>query len=158
MTQATTQETTGRDLDPADDVALRNLIARYAYRADAGDLDGFAALFTEDGSWTRENTPPAASGGSGLPSETVTGAVALKAMIQASIIDRFQRKFRHQMTDMLIEAGKGPDAARGFSRALITNWRDGPGQIAMCAQYSWVFRRTGSGWRIASASVYVLPD
>lgn len=141
-----------------DDAALRNLVARYAYRADAGDLDGFAALFTEDGSWTRENTPPAGNGGSGLPAETVVGAEALKAMIRASIIERFQRKFRHQMTDILIEPGAGPDEAKGLSRALISNWRDGPGQMAMCAAYTWAFRRTAAGWRIASASVRVLPE
>lgn len=141
-----------------DDAALRNLIARYAYRADAGDLDGFAALFTEDGSWTRENTPPAGAGGSGLPAETVRGAAALKAMIQASIVERFRRRFRHQMTDLLIEPGTGPDEALGQSRALISNWRDGPGQMAMCAAYRWQFRRTAEGWRIASASVRVLPD
>ena len=142
----------------ADDLACRNLIARYAYRADAGELEAFADLFTPDGTWTRENSPPVALGGSGLPSETMVGREKLKLMIENSIINRFNRKFRHQMTDVLIEPGDSPDHATGLSRALITDWRDGPGKIAMCAVYTWGFVRTTDGWRIKSASLRVLPE
>ena len=141
----------------ADDLACRNLIARYAHLADAGELDAFADLFTPDGSWTRENSPPAAHGGSGLPSETMVGHEKLKLMIENSIIKRFNRKFRHQMTDVLIEPGDSPDDAKGVCRALITDWREGPGKIAMCGSYSWRFTRTTDGWRFKSASVNVLP-
>ena len=144
-------------LPVADDLAVRNLIARYAHFADAGDLDAFANLFVPDGTWTRENSPPAALGGSGLPSETVVGHANLKTMIENSIIKRFNRKFRHQMTDVLIEPGKGPDEAKGLCRALITDWRDGPGKIAMCGAYTWTFIRTPDGWRFKSVSVNVLP-
>lgn len=140
-----------------DELAIRNLIARYAYAADAGDLDGFADLFTDDGSWTRENSPPAGQGGSGLPAETVSGRDALKLLIENSIIKKFDRKFRHQMTDVLVEATASPDGARARFRALITDWRDGPGKIAMCGQYSATFERTAKGWRFKSASVNVLP-
>jgi SnoaL-like domain len=144
-------------LPVADDLALRNLVARYAYFADAGDLDAFANLFVKDGSWTRENTPAAARGGSGLPAETVVGHDKIKTMIDESIIKRFNRKFRHQMTDVLIEPGDGPDDAKGRSRALITDWREGAGKIAMCGAYTWRFVRTPDGWRLKSASVNVLP-
>jgi hypothetical protein len=144
-------------LPVADELALRNLIARYAHFADAGDLDAFANLFVKDGTWTRENSPPVALGGSGLPSETVVGHDSLKSMIENSIIKRFNRKFRHQMTDVLIEPGNGPDEARGLCRALITDWRDGPGKIAMCGAYTSTFVRTPDGWRFKSVSVNVLP-
>jgi hypothetical protein len=144
-------------LPVVDELALRNLIARYAHFADAGDLDAFANLFVRDGTWTRENSPPTALGGSGLPSETVVGHDGLKAMIENSIIKRFNRKFRHQMTDVLIERGGGPDEARGLCRALITDWRDGPGKIAMCGAYTSTFVRTADGWRFKSVSVNVLP-
>lgn len=147
----------GRRLAPEDDVALRTLIARYAHVADAGDLDRFVALFTPDGSWTRENSPPASQGGSGLPQETKRGPEALREMIRASIIERFDRKFRHQMTDIVLSAGAGPDVAHGLCRALITDWREGPGKMAMSALYTWEFRR-GDDWKIAAASVRVLPE
>jgi hypothetical protein len=142
----------------ADELAMRNLLARYVHLADAGDLDGFAALFLADGTWRRENAPPAAQGGSGLPAETVTGHDELKRMIDNSIVKRFDRKFRHQMTDVLIEPGDGPDDVRGRCRALITDWRDGPGKIAMCGAYTFRFARTPHGWRFRSVSVRVLPE
>lgn len=145
-------------LDVACELEIRNLVARYPHYADAGDTERFAALFCEDGRWRRENVPPAAQGGSGLPAETHVGHAAIREMIEASIIRRFNRRFRHQMTDLLVEAGAGPDEATGRCRALITDWRDGPGKIAMCGHYSFVFRRTASGWRFAEVSVYVLPD
>lgn len=141
-----------------DDTALRTLIARYAHAADAGELDRFVALFTEDGSWTRENSPPASQGGSGLPQETKRGPEALRQMIQSSIIDSFNRRFRHQMTDIVITAGADADTAHGISRALITDWREGAGRMAMMGHYTWRFRRVDGDWRIASASVRVLPE
>ena len=148
----------GSRLPPEEDVALRTLIARYAHVADAGDLDRFTALFTEDGTWTRENSPPASQGGSGLPQETKRGEQALRAMIQSSIIDRFNRKFRHQMTDVVLTVGSDADTAHGLSRALITDWRDGAGKIAMNGLYTWRFQRVAGEWKIASASVRVLPE
>jgi ketosteroid isomerase-like protein len=144
-------------LPAADDIALRNLIARYAHYADAGDMDAFANLFTEDGTWTRENSPPATQGGSGLPSETVQGHAALKVMIETAIIKRFKRKFRHQMTDILIEPGNGPDDAKGLCRALITDWREGAGKIAMCGTYTLSFVRSPEGWRFKRVSINILP-
>ena len=146
-----------RQVAVEDELEMRNLLARYVHHADAGELDAFAALYTEDGTWTRENTPPASTGGSGLPAKTVRGHEAIKSMIEAAIIRRFKRMFRHQMTDVLIEAGDGPDDARGRCRTLITDWREGPGKIAMIGHYSFRFRRTPQGWRVASVSVGVLP-
>lgn len=140
-----------------DELAMRNLLARYVHFADAGDLDRFVGLFLDEGTWTRENSPPAAQGGSGLPAQTMTGHAEIRQMIQSSIIDRFDRKFRHQMTDVLIEPGNDPDEAIGRCRALITDWRDGPGKIAMCGAYTFRFARTEAGWRFRSVGVSVLP-
>lgn len=141
-----------------DELELRNLVAYYAHHADAGESDAFAALYTENGSWTRENSPPAEMGGSGLPAQTMLGSEELKTMIEESIIRRFKRKFRHQMTDVLIEAGEGPGEAQGRCRALITDWSQGAGRIAMMGQYTFRFCRTAEGWRFASVSVRVLPE
>lgn len=142
----------------SDDLALRNLVAKYAHYADAGELERFADLFIEEGTWTRENSPPASQGGSGLPAETFRGHGALKKMIENSIIKKFNRKFRHQMTDVLIEPGETDAFASVRLRALITDWRDGPGKIAMCGNYTCVAVKTQAGWRFKSVSVYVFPD
>jgi hypothetical protein len=147
-----------RYLPAADELAIRNLIAKYAIYADHGRADDFANLFVPDGSWTRENSPPVHLGGSGRPPETRSGHALLKDMIVAVIVDQFKCKFRHQMTDILVEPGEGSDSARAVFRALITNWRDGAGKLAMCGTYTCRFTRTGDGWRFVSVSIYVLPD
>jgi hypothetical protein len=46
----------------------------------------------------------------------------------------------------------------GHARALITDWREGPGKIAMFGKYDVRFRRTDVGWRISDMTVRVLPS
>ena len=143
---------------PADELQIRNLIARYAFATDGGDKEGFASLFLEDGSWRRENSPPAALGGSGLPSQTIRGRTGLMELIEASTIGRFQLKARHQMTDVLVEPGADENAAKVLFRALVTDWREGPGRVSMCVFYTAECVRTADGWKFASISARVLPE
>lgn len=142
----------------ADELALRNLVAQYAHLADAGDAEGFAALFTEDGSWRRENSPPAAKGGSGLPAQTYIGPTELALMITQSIVERFDCRFRHQMTDLWIEFEDDGERATGRCRALIADWRGDHGRLAMLGAYTFGFQRMKEGWKFYSASVRVLPE
>lgn len=139
-----------------DEIEIRNLVARYGPLADAGD-PAFIDLFTEDATWTRENSPPASLGGSGLPPETL-GRAAFGALMTEVMQKKFRQRMHHQFTDLFLEPGGTPDEARGYARALITDWRDGPGRFAMFGKYALRFARTDDGWRIRSASVYVLPD
>lgn len=145
-------------LPPADELQIRNLIARYALHTDAGDAEEFAKLYVQDGSWTRENSPPVALGGSGLPQQTFTGREALAELIVTSAINRFKRKARHQMTDVLVEPGKSTNEANIVFRALVTNWMDGPGKIAMCVHYRGTCVLTNEGWRFKDVSARVLPE
>jgi SnoaL-like domain len=145
-------------LAPADELQIRNLIARYALHTDEGDAEAFANLYVAEGTWTRENSPPVALGGSGLPKETFRGRPALAQLIVNSTINRFQRKVRHQMTDVLVEPGASPNEAVLNFRALVTNWMDGPGKIAMCVHYRGSSVRTGEGWLFKDISARVLPE
>jgi SnoaL-like domain len=145
-------------LPPADELQIRNLIARYALCTDAGEADEFANLYVIDGTWTRENSPPAALGGSGLPRQTFRGREALAELIVTSAINRFQRKARHQMTDVLIEPGTSANEAKIVFRALVTNWMDGPGKIAMSVHYRGTCVLTNEGWRFKDVSARVLPE
>jgi hypothetical protein len=139
-----------------DELEIRNLFARYGHLADAGD-PGFIELFTEDATWTRENSPPASMGGSGLPPETI-GRDQLGALMTEVMQKKFRQRMHHQFTDFYVEPGAHGDDALGHARALITDWRDGPGKFSMFGKYTVRFARTADGWRIRSASVYVLPD
>lgn len=133
------------------------MYARYGHLLDGGDARGWANLFTEDARWTRVNSPPRDLGGSGLPAETVQGRENLEQMAIDVVQKRFQGLCRHQMTDVYIEAGETPDAARGLSRALITDWLDGPGKLAMVGNYKLEFAKTTDGWRIKSITCTLVP-
>ena len=144
-------------LSPADDLQIRNLIARYALYTDGGEPEKFADLFVEDGSWTRENSPPKHLGGSGLPRETLIGREKLVGLIQA-VIARFNFKIRHQMTDITLEPGADDLSADIIFRALVTDWTEGPGKIAMTVYYTGECRKTDDGWKFVRISARVLPE
>ena len=139
-------------------IALQDRMTDYCYAVDKLDnLEDLLDLFTEDATWTRENSPPVSMGGSGLPRETISRA-ALGALMTEVMQKKFRQRMHHQFTDFYVEPGANADEAHGHARALITDWRDGPGKFAMFGKYTMVFARTTDGWRIRSASVYVLPD
>ncbi len=144
-------------LPVADELAIRNLLAKYGHLLDEGAPEDWAALFTEDGSWQRLNVPLATLGGSGLPAEMRSGRAVLTRMAKEVVQDLFRRRCRHQMTDVYVEAGATPGTARGLARALITDWRDGPGKIAMVGSYKFEFTRLAEGWRIKSIACDLLP-
>jgi hypothetical protein len=143
---------------PADELQIRNQIARYAYAVDDGAKEAFASLFLEDGAWTREASTPATQGGSSPPSQTVRGRTGLMELIETAIIGRFQLKARHQMTDVLVEPGADENSAKARFRALVTDWRDGPGRVSMCVVYTAACIRTDDGWKFAAVSVRVWPE
>jgi hypothetical protein len=140
-----------------DELEIRSLFARYGHLADAGDSN-FIQLFTEDATWTRANSPPASLGGSGLPPETIRGRDKLGELMVAVMQKKFRQRMHHQMTDFYVVPGADADDAMGHARALITDWRDGPGKIAMFGKYDVRFRRTSVGWRISEMTVRVLPN
>jgi hypothetical protein len=87
----------------------------------------------------------------------VQGRANLEQMAIDVVQKRFRGLCRHQMTDVYLEAGDTPDAARGLSRALITDWLDGPGKLAMVGSYKLEFTRTAEGWRIQSIACTLVP-
>jgi hypothetical protein len=140
-----------------DELAIRNLLAKYGHLLDEGAPEAWADLFTEDGSWHRLNAPPRELGGSGLPAEIRRGREVLTRMAKEVADDLFRRRCRHQLTDVYVEAAEQPDRARGLARALITDWRDGPGKIAMVGSYKFEFNRTAQGWKIKAIECALLP-
>ncbi|MDB5497416.1 MAG: hypothetical protein JWP28_1447 [Phenylobacterium sp.] len=142
---------------PADELQIRNLIARYAYAIDGGEKEAFASLFLEDGAWSRENPPPATQDGSG-PAQAVRGRAGLMALIETATIPRWRLKARHQMTDVLVEPGADENSAKVLYRALVTDWREGPGRVAMSVNYTAACVRTDAGWKFATVSARVLPE
>jgi hypothetical protein len=140
-----------------DELEIRSLFARYGHFADAGD-PLFVELFTPDATWTRANSPPATMGGSGLPAETMRGRETLGRLMVDVMQKKFRQRMHHQFTDFYVEPGENADDAVGHARALITDWRDGPGKFAMFGKYTVRFARTADGWRMRDVVCRVLPD
>jgi SnoaL-like domain len=147
-----------KELPIEDEIRIRSMFAKYVHLLDTGDARGWGNLFTADGSWTRVNSPSRQLGGSGLPAETVEGRENLVQMALDVVKSRFNGLVRHQMTDVYVEPGDDPDTARGLSRALITDWNDGPGKVSMVGDYKLEFRRTPDGWRIRSIECKLVPS
>lgn len=147
----------GEQLPIEDEMAIRFMFSKYGHLLDGGDAVGWGDLFTEDGSWTRVNSPSRELGGSGLPAETIRGRDNLVQMAVDVVQGRFNGLCRHQMTDVHIAAGDEADSATGMARALITDWNGGPGKLAMVGDYKLVFSRTPDGWRIRSIACTLVP-
>jgi hypothetical protein len=140
-----------------DELAIRTLFLHYGHYLDAGNGEGYASLFTEDGSYTRANRSPPELGGSGLPAESYVGRENLTKAAKFVSLDHWAGGIKHQMTDLVIEPGDTPDTARGYSRALLTDWRSGAGKLAMCATYTTDFVRTKAGWKIKTTYCELIP-
>jgi hypothetical protein len=140
-----------------DRLDIQSLYSRYARCVDGGQAENYAALFKQDGSFTRVNSSPQGSGGSGLPPQAFEGRGALIALVN-DLAKVFQGKMRHQLTDIQIEPGDGPDDALGICYGLITDWREGAGRISMHCTYRSTIRRTSEGWRFDKMTIERLPS
>ena len=78
-------------------------------------------------------------------------------MMVETVQTKFKGLVHHQISDFYVEPGASADVALGHARALITDWRDGPGRISMFATYRIGFARTHEGWRIQRMDCSLLP-
>lgn len=139
-----------------EDRAIRHLLAHYVHLLDGGEAEAWAALFTPEGQWLRHNAAPSHLGGSGIVAGVKAGRREL-AELAAFSVRNFRGLCRHQMTDLLLWRGNGGEAL-GKCRMLITDFRDGPGKVAMAGCYDFSFAELpGEGWRIARLEASFLP-
>jgi hypothetical protein len=135
------EATIGRLVDEA---AIRNLIARLAHLADDGDVDEYLSLWCEDGTWGQR-------GG-----QLWSGLDGLRAGVMQRRADGIQGPgagTRHSNTTLEVEI-ESADEARAQSYFHFIGPRDGDRDgeylILKTGRYSDRFRRTESGWKIAS--------
>jgi hypothetical protein len=118
----------------ADRIEIADLFARYCHRVDHGDATGWAALFTRDGSFEVEGI------------FRFVGADELVAM-PGIVTEQGGGKWRHQITNLAVDAGPGPDTATAVAYGLVTDWRDG-GKLASFTDYEIALVRLDGAWRI----------
>lgn len=121
------------DCEARQDIA--DLFGRYCHRVDGGDGEGWAALFADDGLFE------------------VPGAIRLEGTAQLRtmpgiVLQQGGGKWRHQVTNIVAEAGDSSDTARVRAYGVLSAWRDGGGVLVSFSDYRIDLRRLGGEWRI----------
>jgi 3-phenylpropionate/cinnamic acid dioxygenase small subunit len=143
----TTAETFGADAieRPADDLAIRNLVARLAHLADMSgpdELDEYVGLFTEDATW-------------GMPDNQRTG--------RADILDAARERrlsgqqgpgtnSRHVITTQAVRFD-GADSAVSEAYFLFVADTTTTPTIRFIGHYHDLLRREGGTWKLARREI-----
>ena len=129
----------------ADELAIRNLVARLAHLADmAGpdELDDYIALFTDDASWE-------------MPGSERRGKAAVLEGARQRRKDRQQgpgTDTRHVITTMAVRMG-GDGTATSDSYFLAYGDTTTAPTVRLMGHYHDTFRREPDGWKIARRQI-----
>lgn len=116
-----------------DYVAVVDHIARYCWRVDSGDSDGWAALWTEDGVFT------------GISPEPIVGREALRGVPDG------QKGWAHKASNIFCDYGADEDTIHAHLYNFVTTWLPGePGKPNVMARCRMTLVRSGRGWLIKS--------
>ncbi len=117
-----------------DRIAIAELFARYCHRVDHGDTAGWLELFTPDGTFE------------------VAGVMRLEgheqvAAMPSVVAEQGGGKWRHQITNIAVDAGEDADTARVTAYGLVTDWGN-DGKPMTFSDYAITLVRAIGGWRI----------
>jgi 3-phenylpropionate/cinnamic acid dioxygenase small subunit len=126
----------------ADELAVRNLIARIAILADQGDLEEYAQHFSEQAVW---NFPPGPRHGR---ADILAGARERRAAGATGPGSRT----RHVITNVAVSFD-GPDTATADSYFLFVQGTTSPPTMTAVGAYHDRFVREGSRWRLARRDI-----
>jgi uncharacterized protein (TIGR02246 family) len=129
-------------MNAADELEIRNVIARLALLADMGDLDEYASLFTEDAEW---NMPGGPKNG--------------RADIHAGAVDRRAAggvgpgtNTRHVVGTVAVKAVDDDTATAEAYFQFYVDSATAPA-LRLFGHYDDTFRRTPDGWKLARRQI-----
>jgi ketosteroid isomerase-like protein len=125
-----------RQLDVETRLDIADLFGRYCHLVDSNQSDGWAALFTENGVF---EVPQAIR---------LEGTAQLRGM-PGVVTQQGGGRWRHQITNIVAEAGDAPDTAIVRAYGLVTDWGKGGAPFAF-SDYRVTVRRIQGAWRIES--------
>lgn len=126
-------------LSVEDELAIRNIVARYAWALDTGDVEGFVNCFCRDGAlvWDAFERPARWEGHEALRH------FATYIRDLPSSAGR-----QHHVTNTVIDGFEEGARSRSYA-AVALREGDGPHKLQVMGYYEDVFRREDSEWRIA---------
>lgn len=130
-------------LSPADHQAIRDIVARYSWALDTGDVEGFVACFATDGLlvWDAFDVPLQWQGAGALRH------FASFLRDQPSTAGR-----QHHVTNLLVEEAAGGAVGKAFV-AVAMRQGDGPHRLNVMGWYEDAYRREGDGWKLAKRTI-----
>lgn len=117
-----------------DRIAIGELFARYCHRVDHRDVAGWLELFTPDAVWQ------------------VVGVMRFEGHEQVGampgvVAEYGGGKWRHQITNIVVDAGGDADTALVTAYGLVTDWGK-EGKPISFSDYTITLNRVGGVWRI----------
>ncbi len=130
--------------DRSDEQAITSLLCEYCDSVDRGDLDGFAALFSE-GAW-------------GIAGDLAEGADAVRAVLENVILYDGKPNTRHLMSNLNINVDANGQQAS--ATCVITVMQCVPGDFPLqpifVGTYHDTLHRSDDGWRFTER--VIVPD
>jgi 3-phenylpropionate/cinnamic acid dioxygenase small subunit len=117
-----------------DHIAISDHLARYCWRVDEGDEDGWIALWAEDGVFT------------GISPEPVVGREALRNVVRQAQSGG-PRKTRHIVANLACDYQDGRDLVLASYYNFVTNWAEGA-RMTVMALSKVLLERQRDGWLI----------
>jgi hypothetical protein len=119
-----------------DYMAVADHIARYCWRVDAGDADGWADLWTEDGSFT------------GATPEAMVGREALR-QVAIGVKAAYGDTMCHMAMNIFCDYAGNTDTIEAHLYNYVSTWMPGaPGKPSAMARCKMTLVRSGSGWLV----------
>lgn len=134
----------------ADELAIRNLLARTAQLADWGTVEECEACYTADAVWSMPASPAV-----GLPARELRGREAIVAGIRerrAAGIQGPGARRRHVITTMRVTLD-ADDSATVHSVFLFLDESQTPPVLASSGRYVDTVRRDGGEWKLAARQI-----
>ena len=111
-------------LTTQDYVDIQQLYARYNWAIDAGDVEGYVALYTPDGTFN-----------------TYSGADGLRTFMKS----RAPGTRRHWNSNLVITTA--PEGARGKVYLVLVDVAPKPPAVSLAGRYDDILVKTAGGWR-----------
>lgn len=126
-------------LSTADELAIRDVISRYAWALDTGDVEGFAGCFCSDGVlvWDAFETP-----------DRWEGQAALRHFAAFFRDLPTSAGRQHHVSNTLVEQCEGGARSKSYV-AVALRQGDGPHLLNVMGYYEDTFRREDGQWRLA---------